>query len=141
MFQRVSLGNLVPLNHLLKRSKGRIAHRLAGIGALGEIDQLGQPRLTAVAITGELTVAEGLAVDHIVAMTAPGVEHHRALAGALIEQLRRRGEALGADIDRLSGVIDDPVVHPACSFNMKSSSISAAVALAEPTTPGTPAPG
>ncbi len=129
------------LDHLLEGGERRIDHRLAGIGAFGQVDQLGQPRLTAIAIALDLAMPEGLAVDHVVAMAAPGVEHHRALAGALVEQLRRGGEALGANVDRLSGVIDDLIVHPACPFNMKSSSISPAVALAEPTTPGTPAPG
>lgn len=141
VLQRMGLGNPVPLDHLLEGGERRIGHRLASVGALGEVDQLGQPRLTAVAIALDLAMPQRLAVDHIVAMTAPGVEHHRALAGALVEQLCRGGEALGADIDRLSGVIDDLIVHPACPFNMKSSSISPAVALAEPTTPGTPAPG
>src|SRR5690606_19716234 len=129
VLQRIFPRNSMTLDHLLKRSEGRVAHRFASVGALGEVDKLGQPRLAGGAVAVELIMAKGLPVDYIVTMPAPGVEHHRTLAGALVEQLGRRGEAFGANIDRLRGVVDDLLAHPE-----KSSSINLAVALAEPTT-------
>src|SRR5690606_19607824 len=74
--------------------------------------------------------------DHIVAVAAPGVEHDCAATGSRIEQPGRRGEASGAHLDCMSSVFHQRVGHAfSCSI------ISSAVALAEPTTPGTPAPG
>src|SRR5690606_32295570 len=108
----------------------------AGIGSLGQLDQHRQSLFARRAIALELSLAQDLAVDHVVAVPAPGIEHHRALPGALVKQPGRCGKAFGADVDRLGSLRDDLITH-----GVRSSSISPAVALAEPTTPGTPAPG
>jgi len=80
-------------------------------------------------------VTQRLAVDHVVTMTAPGVEHLGVGPGLRIEQGGGRGEALRPLLDRLAAG------RGQVGHGRKSSIISPAVALAEPTTPGMPAPG
>ncbi len=86
---------------------------------------------------------ELLVVGLVVAVAAPGVEHVGAAAGFGVEERGGGGEALGALLDDGLTVIDD-VVHrtgPQPLSPRRSPIMRPAVALAELTTPGTPAPG
>src|SRR5690606_32977799 len=85
----------------------------------------------------------GLAIHHVIAVPAPRIEHDRALAHGRREQPRGGREAVRAGADgrrtmghdlRLPGSLSGRHASASCS-------IRPAVALAEPTTPGTPAPG
>ena len=119
-----------------QRYKDRIAGG-AGLQRVGRLlPQLGQPRLLADPEVRFLRLPQRLAVDHVVAMAAPGVEHDAIVPGRLVEQPRRGGKALGALPHRRFTEFDNLVGH--C---WRSPIISPAVALAEPTTPGMPAPG
>ena len=120
---------------LAKGREGRIVHRLAGQGRAGARVEIDQPRLDLVLVEDLPVMAEGLAVDHVIAVAAPGVEHLRVGAGPGIEQGRCGREALRALLDRL------PAGRGEIGHARKSAIISPAVALAEPTTPGMPAPG
>ncbi len=95
------------LDHPLEGSKSRIPQRLIAIGRAGQTFQLGQTLLATQAVALDLAMAQLLAVDDIVAMAAPGIQQHRALAGLWREQLGGGGKALGADGNALFGVIDD----------------------------------
>src|SRR5690606_13980732 len=87
--------------------------------------------------------AQQLAVDHVVAVTAPGVQQGDAVAGAGVEQPRRRRETLRALLDAGPALLGDGVHQAGASADPRpaSNSIKPAVAFAEPTTPGMPAPG
>src|SRR5690606_15955138 len=126
----------MPLGHLLQRGKRRVTHWLPGVSPARQLNQFGQTLLAACGTAYGLAETQLLTIDHIIAITAPGIEHDRAAAGSRIEQLGRRRKALGAHLDGLRSVFHQRVCHVlSCSI------ISSAVALAEPTTPGTPAPG
>src|SRR5690606_2934260 len=77
-----------------------------------------------------------LAIHLIIAMATPGIEQHDAAPGGRVKQAGGHCKALGAGLDGLRGMGRQLRAH-ACT----SASISPAVALAEPMTPGTPAPG
>ncbi len=98
--------------------------------------------------------AARLPIDDVVAMPAPGVELARAVSRRGVEQPGRGGEALRPGLDALPAGFGDGVRHAgatpavfkasagsAGAARPASASISEAVALADPTTPGTPAPG
>ncbi|MDR6177845.1 hypothetical protein QE393_001105 [Pseudomonas sp. SORGH_AS 211] len=105
--QRQRQGNAVAPDHPLESGEGRILQRLIAVGGAGQAFQFGQAFASTTAIAIDLAVAQFLAIDDVVAMAAPGIEQHGALAGFGCEQLGGRGKALGADGDALLGVVDD----------------------------------
>ena len=128
------LREIMPPRHRAQRGKGR-GHRTVALQGRQRVDaQAVQPRLRVVHRLG--AAAQGLTVDHVIRVAAPGIEHHRVVADARRHQLGRRGKALRPLGDRL-GRGQDQIAHAPA----RSDSITWAVALAEPTTPGMPAPG
>src|SRR5690606_19361724 len=83
-----------------------------------------------------LCMPRRLPVDDIVAMAAPGVEHDSIIPRLPVEEAGRSRKALRALGDGLFAAGNNLVVHA-----MASAIISPAVALADPTTTGMPAPG
>jgi hypothetical protein len=135
--QRVARGDAVTQRDPLECGEGRVLHRLSGEGPQGLVLQPlqlgggeggGQP---------DGAVAQDLAVDLVVAMATPGVEQIGVLPHARVEQACGGGEAGRSAFYAGAAGVQNDVAHPPCA----SSSISEAVALAEPITPGTPAPG
>ena len=108
---------------------GRLARqRGVGMGAEEGDPLLGIRR-------GSRVMAEGLAVGDVVAGAAPGIEQPTALAGLEAEDLAGEAEAFRSRGDGPLGVLDQPLTR------FVHASINRAVASAEPTTPGIPAPG
>jgi len=87
--------------------------------------------------------AELLVVGLVVAVPAPGIQHVGAGSRLGVEDPGRSREALGPPLDRPPALLDDVSHHSALLVDQPSRSaiMRAAVALAELTTPGTPAPG
>ena len=125
-----------PQRDLLERREHRIIHGLAGEGRSGLGVEIIQRGLQRRGIHGARPMPHGLAIDHIVAITAPGVEHFGVGPRLLTEQGRCGGEAGGALLYRIAARLLQIGAHP-----FRSSIINPAVALADPTTPGMPAPG
>jgi hypothetical protein len=97
--------------HFLEGGKSRVPHLLAGIGAAGQLTQFGQPRRGIELLARRRIEAQLLAVDHVVAMAAPGIQHQHAAPHGRVEQPGRGGEAFRTDRDRLGGVIQQLVAH------------------------------
>ena len=132
--QGPAVGKVMPPRHRPQRGKWR-ADRAAAVQGLHRVGLEAREafRRVAARLRG---AAEFLPVHHVIGVAAPGVKHHRVLANARRHQLRRRGEALRACRD--GGLrFGDRRRHAAPA----SASITPAVAFAEPTTPGMPAPG
>src|SRR5690606_16491621 len=83
-----------------------------------------------------LLMPQGLAVDDVVAMPAPGIKHDGIVTGLAVKEPGRRCKALRPLGDGLLALGDDRIGHVAASAIMRP-----AVAFADPTTPGMPAPG
>ena len=135
-FLRMPRRNPVTLDDSPKRLENRILDRSAAKREVGLTTQEIEALPLSVAKVLPLRVAHGLPIHHIVAMAAPGIEHDGILAGLPVEQPRGGRKALRAARNRILAGGKDRVAHrPASSI------ISPAVAFAEPTTPGIPAPG
>ena len=93
MIEGQALGNPVPPHDVTEGREDGVAGR-PGQGSRG----LASQRLEAeFGGTARLRImAQDLTVDHVVAVTAPSVEHHGIAAHGRREKARRRREALGA---------------------------------------------
>ena len=131
MIVEEALGNWPLTEQLAERLERQFVHLFTRDRAMGLV---AQRRDVAGLAPAE---AEHLAVAHVIAMAAPGVEHPRPLARRSVEQPAGRAERLRPVVDRVARTGDDLV---ACHCP-RSASIRPAVALALPTTPGMPAPG
>ena len=142
--QRLGLGDRRRLRHLPQRLERRRQGRVAPERQTGEAAKLRQPFTRALGLHPH-AVAENLAVHDVVAVPAPGVQPPGRAALAPAHQALGEREALGARPDDrldLAGQVGagcDRDAHAAAFA--RSPRITPAVALAEPTTPGTPAPG
>ena len=137
---RVALGDLASLGDAREGRVVGIACRLARQRGAGLGVVPGEPLAGGGFVGRGHAVAEFLAVDHVVAVAAPGVEHLRVRACLGVEQRRGGGEARRAPLANgfAAGLFQVDGGHAAAP---RSAIISPAVALAEPITPGTPAPG
>ena len=133
--ERMLLRNTVAHRHPLEGGKGGVIHWLASHRAMRLVLQLSKLAPCQDRIEANRAVAHDLTVDLVVAITAPGIEHIGVFADARIEQARGGSEAGRAAFDTVTASVDDRVTHG------RAANISEAVALAEPITPGTPAPG
>jgi hypothetical protein len=125
---------------LTQRTKHRLLDRLPRQGARGFLAQPSQALLRGARILAHIA-AKLLAIDHIIAAPAPGIKQIGADAHLLGQEPGGGGKALGALLHDIARKKDQMVTHAALLLCGKSSRISPAVALAEPITPGTPAPG
>ena len=142
----VAFGDVAGEGHALEGGEVGIVGGLAGQRAPGLRVEPVQPRLRRLRAGRGHAVAELLAVDHVVAVPAPGVEHLGVDAGLRRRTARRRRRSSSSPSGWSRGWTGrgrwrarrggyGHAVAP------RSASISPAVALAEPITPGTPAPG
>jgi hypothetical protein len=88
----------------LEGGKGRSRHRFARVGAARLLDQPRQFGVRVVAGRGYVKT-QFLAVDHVVAVAAPGIQHQDAAPGRGVEQPGRGRETLRADLDRFGRVL------------------------------------
>ena len=130
--------NAMTHGHALEGGEDRVRLRLAGQGGGGAQAQFVQLLASQHRVDADRAVAQHLSVDLVVAVPAPGIQHPGVVPDRRREQASGGGKALGPLLHRLAAVIQDGVGHAGC---LASSIIRAAVALADPTTPGTPAPG
>jgi hypothetical protein len=136
VIERVALRNAVLQHHLLERGESGFGNRLSGKGAVGRCLQFRQQLARRALNFGAPPHTQQLPINHVIAVPAPCVQQHCAAPGIGLEQPRRGGEAFRAGANGLRGMLRQRLRHQPSSL-----SISPAVALAEPTTPGTPAPG
>ena len=140
----VAVGDVVAADRLLEGGERRLLNGLAGEGAARLALQGGEPLGGRLGRGASCAEAQNLLVDAVVAVAAPGVEEERAFPCRGGEEAGRSREALRAASD-LRPASRDEWVHGSPSNcvppRRDRPSISPAVALADPTTPGTPAPG